>query len=161
MLRIKPGHATSTQIEEIYKKSERAYMKEIEKASESTDSNAYIKDDKGLIHKFKLNMKTCVDHAKTKNTNENETTESQENLSFKLQDQDEKEESEGVANSPIEGAGKAEKILTERNVEHSGSVSGGARMHIENKASRADGVLRIKTIGSGIKLTKRASVDKE
>ena len=37
-------------------------MMEIEKTGESTDSNAYIKDDKGFIHKFKLNMKTWVDH---------------------------------------------------------------------------------------------------
>ena len=77
MLRLKPGHADSSIIEETYKKNEKAYMKEIEKASESTDSNAYIKDDKGIIHKFKLNMKTCVDHANAKNTNENNPTESQ------------------------------------------------------------------------------------
>ena len=52
-------------------------MKEIEKATESTDSNAYIKDDKGIIHKLKLNMKTCVDHANAENTNENNPTETQ------------------------------------------------------------------------------------
>ena len=62
--RMKLGDAVSSKIEEIYKKAERVYVMEIEKASESTDSNAYIKDPKGFIHKFKLNMKTCVDHVK-------------------------------------------------------------------------------------------------
>ena len=75
MLRLKPRDAASSIIEENYKKAEKAYLKEIEKAGESTDSNAYIKDDKGFIHKFKLNMKTCVDHMKAKNVNENNPTE--------------------------------------------------------------------------------------
>ena len=79
MLRLKLGDAASSKIEEIYKK---AYKKEIEKASESTESNVYIKHDKGFIYKFKLNMKTCVDHVKAKNTNENDPTKSQENLFF-------------------------------------------------------------------------------
>ena len=43
LLRLKPGDAASSKIEEIYKKAEKAYMKEIEKASESTDSNALNK----------------------------------------------------------------------------------------------------------------------
>ena len=93
LLRMKPGDAASSQIEEIYKEAESAYMIEIEKAGESTDSNVYIKDDKGFIHKFKLNMKTCVHHMKAKNKNENEPPESQENLVFKLEDEDEREES--------------------------------------------------------------------
>ena len=57
---MEPGDTASSKIEEIYKKAEKAYMKEIEKAGESTDSNAYIKDDKGFIHKFKLNMKLVL-----------------------------------------------------------------------------------------------------
>ena len=113
LLRLKPGDAASSKIEEIYKKAEKPYLKEIEKAGESTDSNAYIKDDKGFIHKFKLNMKTCVDHAKAKNTNENDPTESQENLFFSgLEDVRMKtEESQGVSNAPVQEAGKTEKIL--------------------------------------------------
>ena len=47
-----------------------------------SENEINIKDDKGFIHKFKLNMKPCVDHAKAKNTNENDPTESQENLFF-------------------------------------------------------------------------------
>ena len=47
---------------------------------------------KDFIHKFKLNMKTCVDHMKAKNTNENDPTKSQEkNFFVKLEDQYEKE----------------------------------------------------------------------
>ena len=80
MLTLKLGDAASSKIEEIYKKADKTYLKEIEKAGESTDSNAYINDDKGFIHKFKLNMKTCADHMKAKNTRENDPTESQENL---------------------------------------------------------------------------------
>ena len=80
LLRLKPGDAASSIIEETYEKTEKAYLKEIEKAGESIDSNAYIKDDKGIIHKFKINIKTCVDHTKAKNTNENNPTESQKIL---------------------------------------------------------------------------------
>ena len=130
LLRLKPGDAASSIIEDIYKKAEKAYLKEIEKASESTDSNAYIKDDKGFIHKFRLNMKTCVEHTKAKNSNENNPT-------------------------------KSQKILAGRKVRHNGSVRSGTRLDARNKASRGDGVVRIKMAGSGSKHRKRHQLMKK
>ena len=62
LLRVQPGQNTQSNINKIYDKAEKACLVEIGKAGDSTDSNAYIKDDRGLIHKFKLNMKTCVGH---------------------------------------------------------------------------------------------------
>ena len=53
---------SSSKMNQIYDAAEKAYLVEIGKAGDSTDCNAYIKDDRGLIHKFKLNMKTCVGH---------------------------------------------------------------------------------------------------
>ena len=61
LLRVPPGQNSMSNMNKIYDVAEKAYMVEIGKAGDSTDSNAYIKDDRGLIHKFKLNMKTCVE----------------------------------------------------------------------------------------------------
>ena len=44
---------------------------------------------------------------------------------------------------------------------HSGSVGSGVRVGAGNKASRGDGVVRIKMVGSGSKHRKKASVDEE
>ena len=63
LIRVQPGKDSSSKMNQIYDAAEKAYLVEIGKAGDSTDSNAYIKDDRGLIHKFKLNMKTCVGHA--------------------------------------------------------------------------------------------------
>ena len=63
LIRVPPGKDSSSKMNQVYDAAEKAYLVEIGKAGDSTDSNAYIKDDRGLIHKFKLNMKTCVGHA--------------------------------------------------------------------------------------------------
>ena len=60
LLRVPPGQNAISNMNKIYDVAEKAHLVEIGKAGDSTDSNTYIKDDRGLIHKFKLNMKTCV-----------------------------------------------------------------------------------------------------
>ena len=72
LLRVQPGQNAQSNINKIYDEAEKAYLVEIGKAGDSTDSNTYIKDDRGLIHKFTLNMKTCVGHAMAMKDKENE-----------------------------------------------------------------------------------------
>ena len=130
LLRMKPGDN-----EAIYEAAENAYMVEIEKAGDSTDSNAYIKDDRGLIHKFKLNMKTCVGHAMSKKENEEKAEETKGYHVFESDQENEIEETEAASNTPVKRGGRSRKILTERNVRHGGSVKSGVVVGTRRKAS--------------------------
>ena len=46
LLRVKPGQNTQSNINKIYDEAGKAYLVEIGKAGDSTDSNTYIKDDR-------------------------------------------------------------------------------------------------------------------
>ena len=105
----------------IYDIAEKAYLVEIGKAGDSTDSNIYIKDDRGLIHKFKLNMKTCVGHAMAMKDKENEQIpefpifESNQESEDDMEERQEREETkEPACNKLVRKGGGSGKILGAR-----------------------------------------------
>ena len=112
LLRVPPGQ-DSSKINQIYDAAEKAYLVEIGKAGDSTDSNAYIKDDRGLIHKFKLNMKTCVGHAMAMKDKENEQIPEFPLSECNQESENEMEETEEtpVCNKPVRKGDGSGKIL--------------------------------------------------
>ena len=114
LLRVPHGKDSCSNMNKIYDAAEKAYLIEIGKAGDSTDSNAYIKDDRGLIHKFKLNMKTYVGHTIAMKNKENEQipefplfecNQESENEMEKI------EETRPVCNKPVRKGGGSGKIL--------------------------------------------------
>ena len=120
LLRVPPGQNSMSNMNKIYDVAEKAYMVEIGKAGDSTDSNAYIKDDRGLIHKFKLNMKTCVGHTMAMKDKENEQIpefplfECNQESDNEMEEREETEESRPACNKLVRKGGGSGKILGAR-----------------------------------------------
>ena len=135
LLRVQPGQNAQSNINKIYDKAEKAYLVKIGKAGDSTDSNTYIKDDRGLIHKFKLNMKTCVGHTMAMKDKENEQIPEFPLFECNQESENEMEETEEtrpVCNKPVRKGGGSGKIL--------GAI---------RKQSRADTNMMEKSVASG------------
>ena len=121
LLRVPPGQNAISNMNKIYDVAEKAYLVEIGRAGDSTDTNAYTKDDRGLIHKFKLKMKTCVGHAMAMKDKENEQIpefpifESNQECEDEMKEREETEKTkEPACNKLVRKGGESGKILGAR-----------------------------------------------
>ena len=59
LLRLPVSEASEIKISEEYNICESEFLKQVERMNKDGEAFAFITDEKGFIHKFKINLRTC------------------------------------------------------------------------------------------------------